>query len=234
MKLYTALLSYYKNLFELVDCFHFNSSLAQSTYNQYLDIHNQEVIPIVHSDIKDRRKIRVFDNSNVRLGFIGNTTDYKGFPLLKKTLIKLFNDNIINWNLSVWGGSRSYDNDCKKILYKGKYETNQLTSVFSTIDLLIVPSIWDETFSLITLEALSFGVPVLVSSTVGAKDIVRRYDPFFIFETPKELENILSSILKDTSSLIKYNQNIVSSSWSYSMEQHVKEINQLYCKILGK
>ena len=39
-------------------------------------------------------------------------------------------------------------------------------------DLLVAPSIWYETFGFTVLEALSYGVPVIVSDHVGAKDIV--------------------------------------------------------------
>ena len=45
-----------------------------------------------------------------------------------------------------------------------------ISKSFKQMDLLIVPSIWKETFSLITLEALSYGIPVLISNNVGAKD----------------------------------------------------------------
>ena len=67
------------------------------------------------------------------------------------------------------------------------------------MDMLIVPSLCYETFGLVVLEALSFGVPVMVSATVGAKDIVKTYDERFIFHTPDELNSKLKWILSDES-----------------------------------
>ena len=53
-----------------------------------------------------------------------------------------------------------------------QYDYSQLESIFDETDLLIAPSIWYETFGYTVLEALSFGTPVLVSSSVGARDVI--------------------------------------------------------------
>lgn len=53
-----------------------------------------------------------------------------------------------------------------------RYDYSQLESVFEETDLLIAPSIWYETFGYTVLEALSFGTPVLVSGSVGARDVI--------------------------------------------------------------
>ena len=147
-------------------------------------------------------------------------------------MIKLYTAGFQNWTLSVWGGIKGQHIECNKIVFRGKYLSRELYSVFAEIDLLIVPSIWNETFSLITLEAFSFGVPVMVSNTVGAKDIVREYDDFFIFKTESELKEKLEIILKDASSLSNYNKKIVNNSWKYSMEIHTEQIRNLYRDIL--
>ena len=54
----------------------------------------------------------------------------------------------------------------------GRYSYDELEAIMDETDLLICPSVWYETFGYTVLEALSFGVPVLVSDTVGAKDII--------------------------------------------------------------
>ena len=58
------------------------------------------------------------------------------------------------------------------IIEHERYSYNQLASIFDETDVLIAPSIWNETFGYTVLEALSFGVPVIISGTVGAKDII--------------------------------------------------------------
>ena len=49
---------------------------------------------------------------------------------------------------------------------------SQLGEIMADTDVLVAPSVWYETFGFTVLEALSYGVPVIVSEHVGAKDIV--------------------------------------------------------------
>lgn len=59
------------------------------------------------------------------------------------------------------------------------------------IDLVVVPSQYYETFGFNTLEALSFGKPVIVTENVGAKDLVLNGKNGFIL---KEKEQWISTI----------------------------------------
>ena len=54
----------------------------------------------------------------------------------------------------------------------GRYTYDELENIFDETDILVVPSIWYETFGFTVLEALSYGVPVIISDTVGSKDIL--------------------------------------------------------------
>jgi glycosyltransferase involved in cell wall biosynthesis len=78
-----------------------------------------------------------------------------------------------------------------------------------------VPSLWKETFGLIVLEGLAFGVPVLVSDNVGAKDLLPKEN---VFSTEEEL----CSILENNSYRVNYNYKIKT------LDEHVKEIKGLY------
>ena len=230
---YTALLDYYKKLFELIDCFHFNSTVSQKVYNQYLVPKQSFVLPITHAEIKDDRKLKKIDPKHLRLAFIGGLTIYKGFPILKDVLCELYSKGIRNWSLQVWGGNIGVDSECERIIYKGKYTSDNLVHVFDEIDLLIVPSVWKETFSLITLEALSNGVPVLVSYNVGAKDIINGYNSNFVFHPSKKALDIkLQDILNNPSLLSCYNEKIWLNKFKYLLDDHIQKVKQLYNKSL--
>jgi len=226
---YTALLSYYKQLFELVDCFHFNSSVSKEVYEQFITPKQSVVLPISHAGIVDRRASKMFDRALVRLAFIGSTAEYKGFPMLKEALCELNVNEEINWSLQVWGSSVGSDPECDRIKYKGKFTSADLAKVFGEMDLLIVPSICKETFSLVALEALSYGVPVMVSDNVGAKDIVAKYNADFIFEPTKEAIQLkLRDILDNPSLLSEFNKKLRNNKFEYSLTDHQKKIKQLY------
>lgn len=217
-------------MFGMVDAFHFNSRNTMEIYNKFLNIPNpSSVVSITHSDVCDYRHLREFDDSVLRLGFIGSEAPYKGLPLLKRVLCKL-NDKGYKQNLRlyVYGGQTGSDRNCENISYNGRFSSSQMATVYEMMDLLIVPSICYETFGFTTIEALQYGVPVLVSNKVGSKDIVQRYSSKFVFGTEDELYDILEELLHDKSLLVEYNKKIVESPWNYSMANHSKEMVEFY------
>ncbi len=226
---YQSLLDYYKEIFRMIDVFHFNSSIARNVYLSSLIIKNEVIIPITHAGIKDNRRLREFSEGVLRMGFIGNLSAYKGFPLLKQVLMDDFDSNQFKWNLFVWGNHQGVDQDCNGIMFKGKFGNDDLEDVFNKMDLLIVPSLWQETFSLITLEALSYGVPVIVSKNVGAKDLVKSYDENFVYESADDLKRKLREIFNDRSILKVFNNKIIQdSNFNYIGHHAVRIYKDLY------
>lgn len=230
-KRYETLLKKYRRMFSMVDIFHFNSQNTADVYMQYIDVpQSSRVISITHSSIGDYRKKRTYNNSILRLGFIGSEAPYKGLPMLKSVIGRLNKAGYFNrLHLDVYGGRTGIDKELNNIEYKGRFATAQMASIYDSMDLLIVPSIWCETFGFTTIEALQFGVPALVSSKVGAKDIVKCYSPKFVFENENELYDILHRLIENRTELVEYNKIIVSTPWICSMENHAAEIvKELY------
>lgn len=222
MKLtYTTLKEYYKRCFSLFDCFHFNSNHTKECYEKHLYYASGIVIPITHGGIKDNRKKKNFTQDCLRLGFIGSSKFYKGLPLLIDSLKEV--GQYGKWILNVWGNQIGQDSTMP-IYYFGKYNPSEIESIYANMDVMIVPSQCHETFSLVTLEALSYGVPVLVSNTVGAKDIVKEYNEKFIFSSKLELIDLLKTLVKSRSLLVEYNMRILNHPWHHNMERHTQEI----------
>lgn len=221
MNKYQKLLDYYKKCFSLVDCFHYNSETSKEVFMQYLPTSKGKVVSITHGGIEDHRIRKVYGHDVLHIGFIGNSTPYKGLPLLISVLQDI--GMIESWDLSVWGGGVG-THPSLPVYYKGKFDSSTIADVYSAMDILIVPSIWKETFSLVTLEALSYGVPVIVSDNVGAQDIVKLYNPKFVYHSGDELKSLICEILSDKNLLAQFNDKLLSSKWKYSMEEHAKEI----------
>ncbi|MCD7820160.1 MAG: glycosyltransferase family 4 protein, partial [Lachnospiraceae bacterium] len=53
-----------------------------------------------------------------------------------------------------------------------RYNYENLREIMENTDVLVVPSVLIDTFGFPVTEALSYGVPVIVSGTVGAKDMI--------------------------------------------------------------
>ena len=90
-------------------------------------------------------------------------------------------------------------------------------------DVLVTPSVWNETFGYTVAEALSYGVPVIVSNHVGAKDIVPA-EAGIVFDDKKELKNATKSLTKDK--LVSMNQMILEAFQIQTMEYFNKELRE--------
>lgn len=233
---YVELRKYYLEVFKLIDYFHFNSSVAKEQFESFLDLKGK-VISISHSNIYDHRRERFSRRKNssiLRLGYLGPIDVYKGFYALKDTLDSLKGNGYNNWHLDVYG---DFINDPETYnpehyTFHGRYEYSQLKKMFDQIDLLIIPSVWKETFGFIGLEAQSYGVPIMVSEHVGFKDLIEEGETGFIYKADgNDFANKLSLILENPSILERINENISKIKFPYIMEQHTNEIINLYQEV---
>lgn len=226
IKKYQSLIDYYKDCFSIVDEFHFNSEVTRDTYRKYIVPKAEKIIPITHNGINDHRRKKSFEGNCLKIGFVGSAAPYKGLSRLIMALKQLNRND--KWRLDVWGDAIGQD-ESLPIYYRGKFTHSAIETVYTTMDIMVVPSLWHETFSLVTLEALSYGVPVLVSDTVGAKDIVKEYDSKFVFHSDEELVSLLDLLVDDKSLLRNYNEAIIANDWRHSMSEHAQEIiEELY------
>lgn len=225
---YRRLIEYYRDYFKLIDKFHFNSSQTRDVFRRFLPDVTGKVIPVITSGIRDKRKALKL-GENVRFGFIGSLNDYKGFPILKKVTTELYSEGYENFRIYAYAGSLTgMDEDCPLIEYKAPYKYSEISDVLYGLDCVIVPSKWYETFSLVALESLAHGRPVIVSDHVGAKDIVADYNKDMIFSSQEQLKNLIRKILENPELLISENKNILSTPWNFSIENHAKEIMSFY------
>lgn len=233
---FQKLRDYYCDILESIDYFHFNSSTTKKVYENYVDI-TGEVIPIAHSSIKDNRLLKDYDAQKpLKITFLGPLEEYKGFFLLRKSLNSLLKQEKTNWHLNIYGNdySTSLDEEKDFITFHGRYQYKDLFNIFQKTDVLVIPSVWKETFGFIGLEALSYGVPVLVSEHVGFKDIIEDGVTGIIFKAHStELADILEQIIHDRGILEKINRNICQQDFPYTMDVHVQKMQSLYQKVIG-
>lgn len=165
---YLKLRAFYKRLLEYMDLIHYNSNITKRVYDEFLGYFPSKIIFITHKDIRDNRKIKKFEASKIRLTYLGPYGGAKGFFLLKRSLDEVWEERK-DFCLNIFF---EMDEKPPYTIEHGRYTYNQLEEIFDNTDVLIVPSIWYETFGYTVVEALSFGVPVIVTKNVGAKDII--------------------------------------------------------------
>lgn len=217
---YEQLIDYYDSIFNLVDLFLFNSTVTCNVYKKFLNIENRtEIITITHSDIKDNRVLKDFTNEKIKVSYLGTYKEYKGFNDALKIAENFKNENI---EFEFHGDiARKTDNLNVKIY--GKYKYSDLKNIFSKTDLLIVPSKCYETFGFIVLEALSYGVPVMVTENVGAKDILLNKGII-----TDDINSEIKKIIDDRNILVELNKNIYNSEFTLDFKNHNKKILDIY------
>lgn len=103
-------------------------------------------------------------------------------------------------------------------------------TLFNQIDILVVPSRWDEPLSRAVLEAYSYGIPVIASARGGIPEIVDngRTGLLYNSDNPKELINALIKICEQQRKYQEMSVLAYEKSKKFTVESHVKRYIQIY------
>jgi len=138
--------------------------------DSFAELHRAHGIPaetmpngVSHFGPRERTKS---PDGKVRIGFIGGMAPHKGYSLIRAVLrtselrnIELFvTDDLLHPGTSyreTWGGTT--------VTFIPKVPSSEVASLYASIDVLLAPSIWPESFGLVTREAMASGVWVITS-----------------------------------------------------------------------
>jgi len=89
--------------------------------------------------------------------------------------------------------------DKVNIEYKGSLRSNEVVNVLRNGDLLVMPSYYDP-YPMVVLEALSVGLPVLISNQCGQAQLVSLLNEDFVVDSisaQKYLERVIKFLRED-------------------------------------
>lgn len=228
---FELLQNYYLRMYKNITCFHFNSRQSRRIFELYLGNVRGEVVPITNKRIKDNRKIYKYD-SKLKIGYLGSGQQFKGYYYLKETLDAMYASGMTDFECHVYFNAQ--DLNCPYLHCHEPYKEEEMESVFRNMDVLVVPSLWRETFGMVVLEALSYGVPVVISSYVGARELLEDFSEMGIIididENRNSLRNMLERVYNDRSILAQANRKIYEWEYKWNFNEHVKKILDLYSK----
>lgn len=228
---YRRLREYYVSMLEMVDFIHFNSSVAEMVYKRYFQPKNSTVISITHRDIKDHRKVKSFDHDTLRITYLGPAKPFKGFQFLIGVLDELWTQEPNTFELHIYSETNV---EREYITHRQNgYPYSQLEEIFDNTDLLVIPSQWYETFGFTVLEALSYGVPVLVTERVGAKDLIQPYMPYMVTAVNRNIKDILTNIINNRE-ILKQSGRKVTLININNIGKHSMKIIEMIYKVVNK
>jgi glycosyltransferase involved in cell wall biosynthesis len=164
-------------------------------------------------------------NCGVRIGFLGQIISTKGVH----ELIEAFS-RASPAKAELWIAGRDDSDYASQLRTKTRQNSNirwlgyvDSDNFFREIDVLVVPSVWNDTAPLVILEAFNHGVPVLASNRGGIPEFMNPqtgwlYDPGM----PNSLQEALSECIKSPDKLnsmraacLAYAREFNSLPWSH-------------------
>ena len=218
-------------ILEKMDVVHFNSTNTLCVYKKrgYVG-NNAQVISISNGAIADHKKVRSV-SVPIRFGYLGPLTTHKGYNLFKEACDILWQSNNHNFEAHIFV---ELDNPPPYMICHKPYSYKDLSEVMDKFDVLVTPSKWEETFGFTVLEALSYGIPVIVSKKVGAKDlIVEGKNGFVVDGTAELLKNQIIKLIEHPSIIDNMNAYIEKNFKVKTMKEHSDEWDVLYGNLLN-
>ncbi len=218
IKMYSMIIS------RFADSIIFNSKVTKGYYSKYMDNKKTEVIYNgVKRKIISKSKTNKIINSigldlNLKtIGVFGRVIEMKGHHILLRSLNQLKKNNI-KLNLIVVGGlyDKRYVDYIKKMIKNYRLENvyllgfkYEIQNYISICDILVAPSIINESFGRTLIEGLSQRIP-LVASNIGAHseiidDGINGY--LYDHKSTDELTKCISDLITNDKLKIKFINN---------------------------
>ena len=166
---YLTLRNHYIEMLKCMDKVFYNSTVAKEQYEQFFSPNSSQLIHITHRNLVDCRQSKGFDKT-LKIVYLAPLKQFKGFELLMQVVERLYQSGRKDFRLAIYG---NYSQNREYLTVKDGYTYEDMKDIFQEADVLVAPSIWNETFGFTVAEAIYAGVPVIVSDRVGAKDLVR-------------------------------------------------------------
>ncbi|MDI9609378.1 MAG: glycosyltransferase family 4 protein [Candidatus Verstraetearchaeota archaeon] len=126
-------------------------------------------------------------------------------------------------------------NVSEKVTFLGHVDDETLLSIYEEASVLVIPSLY-EPFGIVVLEAMSLGIPVIVSNTGGLDEIVTDGKDGLKFQSgsAEELARAIVRILEDEGLRAKLVENAKSRASEFSWDTTAEQTLELYKRVLDE
>lgn len=234
-------LIYIKDICSKVDLFIAPSKFLRSKFVEF-GVPEDKIVFLSYGLNLDRFKdFQKIPSTKLRFAFIANLLPAKGAHILIECFNKIGDENV---ELKIYGRVASckgklgnYLNYLKKITknknikFMGGFDNREVAKIFREIDVLIVPSIWQEVSPIVIMEAFATKTVVIASDIGGIPESIKDGINGFLFKPGNinDLHKKIDLIIKNPSIIEKIKQNI---KFPKNIEENTKEIESLYKNLL--
>ncbi|GAB4370542.1 MAG: hypothetical protein Kow00121_11330 [Elainellaceae cyanobacterium] len=169
-------------------------------------------------------------SGRVRLAHIGGMAAHKGYYLLQEAIeaASLANcEVIVIDHAQIVGSVRQGQWGSTPVTFMPKVPQQKMAEFYSTIDVLVAPSLWPESFGLVTREAAAAGVWVIASDKGAlAEDLIPNVNGNVF--SPERIGDLVAILKKIDDNPRFYQQALPGDVYIRTTEDQVKELEVLY------
>ncbi|HEY3827975.1 MAG TPA: glycosyltransferase [Solirubrobacteraceae bacterium] len=184
----------------------------------------QRAMTIRHGAAPGKRRLRRPVTGHLRVGFLGALSDHKGVP----TLLRAAAAMPVGWSLAIAGAGPLADevraacaND-RRIAFAGELDAAERDAFLDQLDVIVIPSEWEEPATLVAVEAAVRGLPAVVSNRGGLPETPQA--KVFAAGDSQALLAALSELDRVPSILTSCSEALLNSSAAYMWSTHVKAV----------
>ena len=156
------------------------------------------------------------EDGSLRISYIGNLAWQKGVHILIQAFSRLDQDRAV---LNIYGGEDTFPRYTQElhrlarspsIRFMGALPRERLWLALAETDILVIPSLWYETFSLVALEAFAAGVPVIASRLGALEERIHHGQDGLLFRPgdPDDLARYLQLLMNEPTVLERLRRNV--------------------------
>lgn len=114
-----------------------------------------------------------------------------------------------------------------RIVFWGSFQPGERTRVYEENDVVIIPSLADETFSMVAHEAVAQGIPVIASNVGALPEVIQDGSNGFLVE-PGNVQSLVRILERVSSTDIHSELPGLGAKSMMSFTEHVRTIEQIY------
>lgn len=184
----------------------------------------------VNTDLFEYKERAPVLNRKKRIFMPGNThAARKGYTVFMKA-VELLNSKRDDFEVYVTNLQKG---KAENIISLGLFPYYSMYKLYQQMDICVVPSIWNEPFGMVSLEAMATGIPAIVSDVGGLKTTVRDGYNGFVFENgnAEQLSQRIEYLLDNEEERIQMGKN--GRKWVEEKFSWKKIVHENYEKVFS-
>jgi glycosyltransferase involved in cell wall biosynthesis len=172
-------------------------------------------------------RVRGGANGDVALGFIGALAPHKGLP----TLLRAFEEGPRDWRLRIAGRGpledavRAWSTRDPRVDYVGPVGNGDKDSFLDSLDVLVIPSEYEENAPLVAVEAAVRGLPAVVSDRGGLPETPEAV--VFPAADSRRLLGAVRALVETPGALREASGRLIAARERFLWPRHVCEVERV-------